>query len=477
MKSKILEIITEKPKHYSRIIKDDPVLYNWVLKNKKTNNKKISAQIYSAIYDVDDVCEYGNIKKFDRWSTGFVGCGPASVCECTKNNISKNVSKAKNNISENDKIKINDKRKLTMLEKYGVEYNSQRPDIKPILKKQKIENEKYNYLNNYNWMYSEYIEKKRTSVDIALELNVHYSTVIEYLKKLNFTIRKNSNYSLQENQIKEYIKSSNIDIIEHDRNILNGKEIDILIPEKNLAIEMNGLYWHSYGKNDIENKNYHLEKKQICLENGINLFHITDYEWKYKTEIIKSMINSKLNITNKIYARKCNIVELDSKTARLFFDNNHLNGFIGSSNYIGLEYDNNIVMCMSFGKNRFNDGIELHRMASVLNTTVVGGSSKILKYYIEKYNVNKIHTYCDFSHSDGSGYKNIGFILKGITQPNYYWTDGNQIISRYKTRHTTNLKKIVGDIYDKSLSERDNMMNAGYKRYWGCGHLIFEYNK
>lgn len=476
MRDQILEIINTNPKHYTRIIKNDNELYNWVLLNKTTDNEKLSAQIYSAVYLVSDKCEFNNIKKFDRWSTGFTGCGPASICECTKKNISKNVKNTKKNITQEEKTKINEKRKETMLNKYGVEYNSQRIDIKPILKKQKMSVEIYDFLENYEWMYKEYIENKRTSVDIALELGIHNSTVIDYLKRFNFDIRKTSNYSLEEKQIKEFIETLNIKVLENDRSILDGKELDILIPEKNIAIEINGLYWHSFGKKDIENKKYHLEKKEKCLTKGINLLHITDYEWNNKKDIVKSMIKSKVGLTKRIYARKCNIVELNSKQARYFFDKNHLNGFIGSSKYIGLEYDDNIVMCMSFGKNRFNDGIELHRMATLLDNTVVGGTSKILKYYMNTYNISKIHTYCDFSHSDGNGYKSNGFILTGITQPNYYWTNGNNIISRYQSRHTTNLKKIVGDKYDINLSERDNMMNAGYRRYWGCGNLIFEYS-
>jgi hypothetical protein len=64
----------------------------------------------------------------------------------------------------------------------------------------------------------------------------------------------------------------------------------------------------------------------------------------------------------------------------------------------------------------------------------------------------------------------------GKTKVNYFWTDKRNIIPRYKTQHS-NMKNIIGDLYDPNLSERENMMNAGFRRYWGCGNLIFKYNE
>lgn len=476
MRDKILDIIRSHPKRYTHIIKNDEEMCDWISKNKKTNNDKFSAQIYSSVYDISDKCINNNIKKFDRWSTGFIGCGPASTCLCTRNNISNSVTLTKQSISVSEKEKSNDKRKNTMISKYGVEYNSQRPEVKDILSISKLPNNIVNILNDYDWLYEQYENKKRTSVDIANEIGIYYGTVIEYLKKYNFDIRKTSSYSLEELQIKEYIKNElGITIVENDRTILDGKELDILIPQKNIAIEHNGLYWHSYGKYDKENPTYHINKKEKCLEKGINLIFITDYEWKNKCDIVKSIIKSKLGLNKKIYARKCKIAEVSTPDAKAFFNKTHLNGFIGASKYIGLMYNDSLVMCMSFGKHRFKDGIELYRMSSELGMTVVGGGSKILKYYTDTYNINHIYSYCDFAYSNGNGYENIGFKLTGKSKPNYFWTDRKNIISRYKTRHSTNLMKFVGDNYDSELSEKENMLNAGYRIYWGCGNLIYEY--
>lgn len=475
IKTKILDIINNHPKRYTHIIKNDKELNDWILSNTMTENEKFSAKVYSALYDINDTCKYGNTKKFDRFSTGFIGCGPASVCKCTKENISKNVSSSKHNMSDEQKLKIHEKRKSTMVEKYGVEYNSQRQEIKEILSLPKTSKTVFEKLSNYEWLNQEYNINKRTTVDIANELSIHNSTVIEYLKKFDFIIRQRSRYSTIEVEIVEYIKSiSNYIIIQNTKSIISPLELDIYIPEIKIAFEINGLYWHSYGNTQMENKNRHLIKTEKCKELGITLIHITDWEWKNKKEIIKSIILSKLGRSEKIYARKTDIIEIDSKTARIFFTKTHLQGFIGSEKYTALIYNNEIVMCMSFGKNRFGDGMELHRMATTLNTTVVGGASKILRYYTKTYNITNIKTYCDYSKSYGNAYERIGFNYINTSLPDYFWTDGDKIISRYKAQKHK-LKNIVGDIYDPNISERDNMMNAGFRRYWGCGNLVFEY--
>lgn len=472
MKDKILEIVEKNPKHYTRLIKNNPEFYEWVIKNTLINSDKLSEMIYSAIYNVSNICENGGIKKFDRWSTGFTFCGPASSCICTKESISKNVSISKSQISSIDKEKTNIKRKKTMVAKYGVEYNSQREDVKPMLTKPKMDARIYNMLNDLNWLNSEYVIKKRTSVDISIELGIHNSTVIEYLKKHGFDIRQRSSYSQVEVEIIDYIKSiCDFEIIENTRSIIPPYELDIYIKDINFAIEVNGLYWHS----TIDNKNKHIIKTELCRSKNVYLMHITDWEWNNKKDIIKSIIISKLNKSTKIYARKCSIVELNTKQAKEFFNKNHLQGFTGAESYIGLSYNNEIVMCMSFGKNRFLDGIELIRMAATLQTTIVGGASKILSYYTKKYNVKNVLTYCDYSKSYGNSYKKIGFVYKNKSKLGYFWTDGNQILSRYKTQKHK-LHKLLGDKFNINLSETQNMINNGYKKYWDCGNLIFEYN-
>lgn len=477
MKDKIIKIVENNPKSYVHLIKADNDLYTWVIENTLIEST-FKEMIYSAVYQVTNVCENGNLKKLTRWSLGFSGCGPASKCECVRNSISMNVSQSKKNYTNEDKNKINEKRENTMISKYGVRFNTHREDIKHLWKKSKLDDYALSLLNNVNWLNNEYNIKKRSAVDIANELKVYYGTVIEYCIKHGFNIRKNSNYSIGEIEIKQFIESFGF-VCEHgNRTILNNKEIDIVVQDKNLGIEYNGLFYHSYNPKYIrvEDQFKHLNKTLLSNEKGISLFHVTDWEWKHRKDIIQSMIKSKLNVCDRLYARKGIVKEISGKESNDFFDANHLHGHVNAQIHLGLFIDNKLVMAISAGRSRFkksDDYIELYRLASLLNITVVGGGSRLIKRLFELTGGKKIVSYCDRSKSNGNGYTQMGFKLVGETGPGYYWTDGNSVVSRYKSMKA-NLKSWLSS-YDSTKSADWNMFNAGFKRYWDCGNFVFVY--
>lgn len=115
---------------------------------------------------------------------------------------------------------------------------------------------------------------------------------------------------LQEKEIYNFINSLNVESIENDKTLLNGLEIDILLPKHKLGIEYNGLYWHS---EQFKDKNYHINKTKLCEENGYRLIQIFEDEWNDKKEIVKSRLINIIGLTkNKIYGRKCIIKEISS---------------------------------------------------------------------------------------------------------------------------------------------------------------------
>jgi len=145
-------------------------------------------------------------------------------------------------------------------------------------------------------------------------------------------------YSGMENELFNFIQENyDGNIIRNSR--IENKELDIYLPEINLAFEFNGLYWHSEIYKD---KNYHKDKTELCNKNNIRLYHIWEDDWLYKKDIVKSMILNKLGKSkNKIFARKCVIKVIDdNKKIKDFLDNNHIQGFVGSSVKKGLYYKN-----------------------------------------------------------------------------------------------------------------------------------------
>jgi len=283
--------------------------------------------------------------------------------------------------------------------------------------------------------------------------------------------------SAREIELADFIKLNYDKEIKRNDNNIISKELDVYLPESNLAFEYNGIYWHS----DIyKEHNYHLNKTEECENKNIQLIHIFEDEWIFKKDIIKSMILNKLGKNNtKIFGRKTEVKEIiDNKLIRDFLDKNHIQGFVGSQVKIGLFYNDELVSIMTFGKNRRNLGIritndneyELLRFCNKLNTTVIGGASKLFKYFITKYKPHQIISYADRCWSTGNLYLTLGFILENKTVPNYIYFDKNlNRFNRFNFRKDILVKKG----YDKSKTEFEIMDELGYLRVFNSGNLKF----
>jgi len=221
----------------------------------------------------------------------------------------------------------------------------------------------------------------------------------------------------------------------------------------------------------------------LCESKGIQLIHIYEDDWLYKQDIIKSMILNKLGcVDNKIYARKTEIKEItDNKLVKKFLNNNHLQGFVGSKIKIGLFYNNELVSLMTFGKGRVSMGkkqlcdneYELLRFCNKLNTNVVGGASKMFKYFLKKYNPIEILSYADRSHSNGNLYNKIGFEFVSKTTPNYYYIiDG---IKQYRFNYRKD--KLIKQGFDPNKTEREIMLERKIYRMFDSGNLKYLYIK
>jgi hypothetical protein len=292
-----------------------------------------------------------------------------------------------------------------------------------------------------------------------------------------------NNYSTQsgdENNIYDFIKENYYGkIIQGSRKIISPQELDICIPELNLAFEFNGLFWH----NEItKDKKYHLNKTEECEKQGIQLIHIWEDDWIYKQDIVRSIISNKLGKTpNKIYARKCEIKEvIDNNLVRDFLENNHIQGFVGSKIKIGLYYNNQLVSLMTFGNRRIamgkkttnQDEYELLRFSNKLNNNVIGGASKIFKYFINNYKPKEITTYADRSFSQGKLYETLGFKFDSKTEPNYYYIIDGIRHHRFNFRKD----KLIKEGFNPNKTEHEIMLERKIYRIYDSGNLKFKFN-
>ena len=284
-----------------------------------------------------------------------------------------------------------------------------------------------------------------------------------------------STCSIAEKEVLDFVKSIyNGRIIENNQTVLGNRlELDIYLPEKHLAIEFDGLYWHS--EENGKDSGYHLNKTVECEKNGIRLIHIFEDEWNEKREIVKDRIKSILGVGQKrIFARKCSVMQLDSKIANDFLEANHLQGKDCSLFRYGLFYNNELVAVMTFGKPRFDNDhdYELIRFASQNGYCIAGGASRLLRHFRDSHD-GSIVTYADRRYSDGTFYEKLGFALKGVSQPNYWYVKNYDKLSRYACQKHK-LPSLLGNGFDASLSERENMIANGYHVVHDCGNLVFE---
>lgn len=384
---------------------------------------------------------------------------------CKNSNMSNIMKEA---VKGRDEIGAQRKREETNLVKTGYRYNSQRPEIKHILKQSKLDPVTEQKLSNKVWLHEQVHINNLPSTAIGDILGCDYTTVLSYMDRHGIPRNKNFKRSSQEIKVETYIRSVYTDDIELcNLTILDGKEIDIFLPKLKIGFEIDGLRYHS-----TKEVNYHKNKTVDAMNNGVRLFHFTDKEINEQFDLVSSMINSRLGLTKTIHARKCVTVVLTHKEASSFFEMNHIGGNTNASIYIGLRFDGEIVSAMSFSKPRFSKEAdwELIRYATSMGKNVVGGASKMLNKF-RTHNNGSIISYCDLRYGTGNVYDSIGFLYLRTTSPGYFWTNGTKVISRYKSQKK-NLPKLLGDKYTPG-TETESMENAGYRKFWDCGNSVW----
>jgi len=282
-------------------------------------------------------------------------------------------------------------------------------------------------------------------------------------------------------------------IIRNDRTLLSGKEIDIYLPDFNLAIEFNGLIWHSRGttfprKLDFSIKKKHSIKTNECDKQGINLLHIFENEWSNPLvkDKWKSVIRNKLKLNeNVIFGRKTIFKEITFKEANEFCEENHLQGKGVSGLNYGLFYLDDLVSVMTFSKARFknknhpNVKFEMIRYCNKKNYSVVGAASKLLKNF-RKLNPGGIVSYANRRWSDGHLYKTLGFTLSHISTANYFYFNKEvnkhfKLWSRNKFQKHKLHKQLA--FFDDKLTEEQNVFKNDYRQIHDSGNYVFILNK
>jgi hypothetical protein len=285
----------------------------------------------------------------------------------------------------------------------------------------------------------------------------------------------NGNRSGYEKEMSKFFDELNIKYESNKKIGENKIEVDFFLPEYNLAIEINGLYWH----NELfKSSDFHLKKTIECKKNSIDLIHIFEDEWVYKKEIVKSILKNRFKLTSKnIYARNCKIKEVDSKESEQFMIENHIQGKVKSSFRVGLFYEDNLVSLMTFSRGRVIMGgkkneYELNRFCNKKNTNVIGGFSKLLKFFIKKENPINIISYSDIRIFNGDIYKKNNFKLISQSKPNYWYVINGLRYYRFNFRKS----QLIKEGYDKNKTESEIMFDRKIYKIYDCGNIRWEFS-
>ena len=470
-----------------------------------------SKSYYDKYYktETDGICPVcGKETRFYRISQG----GYMKFCskQCCAQSEETKQKKLTSNIEKYGGIgfaskELSDKTKETCKEKYGTEYASQSNEFKELVKIHAIEKYGVDSVNKCDWKIEKGKEKYNFTMTerYASEYKKIYPEIIScnndnlicYCKqcastytitKQIFLRRKMSNvntclncnpiykqYSNAEKEVYNYITTIYNGIIEeNNRTILAGKELDIYIPEKHIAFEYDGLYWH----NELNKpNNYHVSKTNECELKGVQLIHIFEDEWIYKQDIVKSRIRGLLGLNNRIFARKCIIKEVSYTESEKFLNENHIQGNCTSKYRYGLYYNDELISLMTFGISRFNKNeFELIRFCNKLNLNVIGGASKLFKHFLNTHkDVNKIISFADRRWSLGNLYVKLGFAFDTLTDPSYFYVVDNLRENRIKYQK----HKLVSEGYNSSLSEHEIMLQREIYRIYDCGNLKYVYER
>lgn len=414
--------------------------------------------------------------------------------------------------------KVLERRKCTTLERHGVEYYSQHKDFKD--KYQQANLERYGvtsyialpefqkhlqecniarigvpynfcyrtdearktytaFLSEHNCELIDFTNKK----SITYKCNVCGNIMTEqdlFLKnriKLGCTIcscckPKDAFSSIAEDQVRSYVESLGFTTSHYDRDFLDEYGADIVIDDKKVIIEYDGIHWHSelYRPND-----YHIHKTELAEQAGYHLIHLFSNEWEYKQDIVKSRLKTLLGCnTNRVYARECVVKLIDWATSAKFLDENHIQGNCASANFMyGLYFGDMLVAVMTFGPNRYsNGGVELLRYCTIADTSVIGGAGKLFNQYLKDAQPSVVVSFADRRWSGhGAFYTKLGFELVGTTQPAYYYIIDNNLENRIKYQK----HKLVADGYDESMTEHEIMLDRGIYRIYDCGNYKYVY--
>lgn len=447
------------------------------LQNAEIRDKQEKTVI--KLYGVKNVFSSKEIKnKIKNTNIERYGCeNPNQNIEIHKKSEQTNLKKyGVKNPLQSEKIK--EKIKKTNLERYGFDNPNKNIKIKEKSIKTFRQNHYKTFLKVLELKGLEFVSSKKEYINFENELEFKCLKCNKVFKSNNTNPQKiycgclvqRSSYELEICGWLNSIGITNIETNKRDFSNKSNYEADIFLPDYNLAIDFHGIYWHS---NLYVEDNYHKTKYNYFKDLNIPYIQIFETEWLNKKSLVKSIIQSKLGLNEKIYARKCKIKELKNNEYNDFLILNHIQGIAKAKIKVGLFYNDELVALMSFSSGRFrsNNEYEMIRFCNLTGTSVIGGFNKLLKYFENTYTPKELVSFVNLRYFSGGSYKD--FKLLETTKPNYFYFKNAKEGLQNRIKYQKHKLKDLLDKFDSTLTEKENMLNNGYLYIHDAGNLKF----
>ena len=253
-------------------------------------------------------------------------------------------------------------------------------------------------------------------------------------------------------------------IIRHDRKLLNGKELDFYFPDKKIAIEFNGTYWHGYRKDSLEKLSEFRKKTEWkrleCQKLGIRLINIDECDFLNRPEVFNRFFEDLLCERKRIFARQCKFVTITKQEAKDFCEHYHVNGYRNSSECYGLKYNDELICVATFARHK-KYGWECIRLCYKTGISIIGGWEKIQKHFGRQFLHYVNLKYFEGENKTGCGYRFV-----------FNRTD---VVYRNQLQTKDQLKKWCKNIDEKLSAFNNCLMNNGIAVF-DCGNDIRIYN-
>lgn len=269
-------------------------------------------------------------------------------------------------------------------------------------------------------------------------------------------------------ELEEFINSLGMEVNRRRRDLLIGNyEIDFFFPDAMVGVEFNGVYYHS---DKFKNHRYHYDKFKMANDNGIKLIQVWEDDWNLRKDIVKEHLKMVLGVSdrNRIGARSLTLRQIQFSEASDFLNTYHIQGSVGATYYIGGFFRDQLVLVASFLKG--DNQVTLSRYATSSN--VVGGHSKVMKFFRDTICALPVITFADLSFGDGNLYRVTGWEEDAIIPPDYMYLRNGVRHHKFNYRKARFKKddslKFVDGLTERELAKLNNL-----HRVYDAGKIRF----